>query len=148
MNRGSVRGDFRTLLTDHHQIHVNPFFVAEPVKGFERGVSNEMLDAFRYNRFAEVVFSEKSQSFPNNTDLDLPLVVRSNCNIRIITLLYAMMRSSVRSLNVSMFGRRSGITLVELLVVRVQSIVHVRYVAAFAALPNHRDSPPPVTTGG
>ena len=56
---------FLTLLTDHHQIHVNPFFVAEPVKGFERGVSNEMLDAFRYNRFAEVVFSEKSQIFSN-----------------------------------------------------------------------------------
>ena len=31
---------------------------------------------------------------------------------------------------------------------RVQSIVHVRYVAAFAALNNHRESLPPVFTGG
>ena len=30
----------------------------------------------------------------------------------------------------------------------VQSIVQMRYVAAFAALTTHRESPPPVTTGG
>ena len=30
----------------------------------------------------------------------------------------------------------------------VQSIVQMRYVAAFAALNNHRESRPPVTTGG
>ena len=44
-------------------------FVAEPVKGFEVGVAtsatNEMLDAFRYNRFAEVAFAEKCRYFSN-----------------------------------------------------------------------------------
>ena len=31
---------------------------------------------------------------------------------------------------------------------RVQSIVQMRYIAAFAALTKHRESLPPVTTGG
>ena len=54
-------------------------FVAEPVKGFEVGVAtsatNEMLDAFRYNRFAEVAFAEKCRFFSMDGTVDELLVL-------------------------------------------------------------------------